>query len=179
MGIAAGVGHFFESILEVFQGIFAAILHAFQFVLQTFVDLGKGAVNFVEGTLGFAFRKLFFSHLLLLPSFPVIIIIITCFCPLPVECRAVRGGLQSAPISLSHYVMLIRAIYRQLLHPGDHRRRHLRLPAVRAETGLHARLAHHEEQISRYGKFRTRLIMITYARDEREREEGLYSRMSE
>lgn len=60
MGIAAGIGHFFESILEVIQGIFAAILHAFQFVLQTFVDLGKGAVNFVEGTLGFAFRK--FSH---------------------------------------------------------------------------------------------------------------------
>ncbi|KAK7960368.1 hypothetical protein PG984_015057 [Apiospora sp. TS-2023a] len=59
MGIAAGVGHFFESILEVFQGIFAAILHAFQFVLQSFVDLGKGAVNFVEGTLGFAFHNFF------------------------------------------------------------------------------------------------------------------------
>lgn len=58
MGITAGIGHFFESILEVFQGIFAAILHAFQFVLQTFVDLGKGAVNFIEGTLGFAVRKL-------------------------------------------------------------------------------------------------------------------------
>ncbi|KAK8117326.1 uncharacterized protein PG998_005607 [Apiospora kogelbergensis] len=59
MGITAGIGHFFESILEVFQGIFAAILHAFQFVLQTFVDLGKGAVNFIEGTLGFAVHNFF------------------------------------------------------------------------------------------------------------------------
>jgi hypothetical protein len=57
MGIASGVGHFIQSILEVIQGIFATILHAFQFILQTFVDLGKGIVNFVEGTLGFAFRK--------------------------------------------------------------------------------------------------------------------------
>ncbi|KAK8075958.1 hypothetical protein PG994_003230 [Apiospora phragmitis] len=59
MGIAAGIGHFFESILEVFQGIFAAILHAFQFVLQSLVDLGKGAVNFIEGTLGFAIHNFF------------------------------------------------------------------------------------------------------------------------
>lgn len=74
MGIAAGVGHFFESILEVFQGLFAAILHAFQFVLQTFVDLGKGAVNFIEGTLGFAVRKslfFFFSSLFFLFPLPL------------------------------------------------------------------------------------------------------------
>lgn len=57
MGIAAGVGHFFQSILEVIQGIFAAIVNTFLFALSTVADAGKGVVHFVEGTLGFAFRK--------------------------------------------------------------------------------------------------------------------------
>jgi len=59
MGIAAGIGHFFQSILEVIQGIFAAIIHFFQFVLQTVADTGKGLVHFVEGTLGFAIHNFF------------------------------------------------------------------------------------------------------------------------
>ncbi|KAI0127633.1 hypothetical protein BJ170DRAFT_626182 [Xylariales sp. AK1849] len=59
MGIASGVGHFFQSIVEVIQGFFAAILHFFQFVLQTILNTGKGVVNFVEGTLGFAFHNFF------------------------------------------------------------------------------------------------------------------------
>jgi hypothetical protein len=56
MGIASGIGHFFESILEVIQGIFAAIFNAFALVLHTIADAGKGVVHFIEGTLGFAIR---------------------------------------------------------------------------------------------------------------------------
>lgn len=57
MGIASGINHFVQSIFEVIQGIFAAVLHVFQFVLQSLADLGKSFVHFVEGTLGFAIRK--------------------------------------------------------------------------------------------------------------------------
>lgn len=57
MGIASGVTHFFESILEVFQGILGAIVHFFQLVLNTIIAAFQGLVHFVEGTLGFAFRK--------------------------------------------------------------------------------------------------------------------------
>ncbi|KAI0166250.1 hypothetical protein GGR57DRAFT_496523 [Xylariaceae sp. FL1272] len=70
MGIASGVGHLFESIGEVFQGIFLAIVHAFQFVFNTVLQLFqfvldgitslfRGFVNFVEGTLGFAIHNFF------------------------------------------------------------------------------------------------------------------------
>jgi phage-related protein len=57
MGISSGVGHFVQSIVEIIQGFFLAIIHGVQLVLQTVADLGKGIVHFVEGTLGFAFRK--------------------------------------------------------------------------------------------------------------------------
>ncbi|KAI0480219.1 hypothetical protein GGR56DRAFT_259668 [Xylariaceae sp. FL0804] len=59
MGIASGVGHLAESVVEVFQGIFAAIVHAFQFVLSSILGLFQGFVNFVEGTLGFAIHNFF------------------------------------------------------------------------------------------------------------------------
>ncbi|ORY60871.1 uncharacterized protein BCR38DRAFT_487928 [Pseudomassariella vexata] len=59
MGIATGITHFFQSILELIQGFFMAIVHVFQFALQTVIDAGKGVVNFVEGTLGFAFHNFF------------------------------------------------------------------------------------------------------------------------
>ncbi|KAF3024844.1 hypothetical protein E8E14_010828 [Neopestalotiopsis sp. 37M] len=59
MGIASGIGHFFESILEVIQGIFAAIFNAFALVLHTIADAGKGVVHFIEGTLGFAIHNFF------------------------------------------------------------------------------------------------------------------------
>lgn len=67
MGIASGIGHFFESILEVIQGIFAAIFNAFALVLHTIADAGKGVVHFIEGTLGFAIRT-FSSSSSLSPS---------------------------------------------------------------------------------------------------------------
>jgi hypothetical protein len=93
MGIASGIGHFIESIAELIQGFFAAILHTFQFALNSVFDIVQfainsvlsvfsGFVNFVEGTLGFAFRELtplpslfILSHslppfLLTFPDFP-------------------------------------------------------------------------------------------------------------
>lgn len=59
MGIASGISHFFQSIIEVFQGIFAAIFNIFALALHTVADTGKGIVHFIEGTLGFAIRKFF------------------------------------------------------------------------------------------------------------------------
>ncbi|KAK6074945.1 hypothetical protein SCUP234_07944 [Seiridium cupressi] len=59
MGIASGIGHFFQSIIEVFQGILQAIFNAFALVINVIVDTGKGAVNFIEGTLGFAIHNFF------------------------------------------------------------------------------------------------------------------------
>jgi hypothetical protein len=56
MGIASGIGHFFESIIEMIQGIFAAIFNIFALALHTVADAGKGVVHFIEGTLGFAIR---------------------------------------------------------------------------------------------------------------------------
>lgn len=57
MGVTSGIGHLFESVIEVIRGIFAAIFNAFALVLHTIADAGKGAVHFIEGTLGFAIRK--------------------------------------------------------------------------------------------------------------------------
>ncbi|TGJ83415.1 hypothetical protein E0Z10_g5356 [Xylaria hypoxylon] len=59
MGVTSGVAHFFESIGEVLQGILAAIVGAFRFVLSSIANVFKGVVNFVEGTLGFAFHNFF------------------------------------------------------------------------------------------------------------------------
>lgn len=56
MGIASGIGHFFEAILETIQGIFAAFFNIIALVLNTIADAGKGVVHFIEGTLGFAIR---------------------------------------------------------------------------------------------------------------------------
>ncbi|KAH6651975.1 hypothetical protein BKA67DRAFT_572575 [Truncatella angustata] len=70
MGIASGIGHFFQSIIEVIQGIFQTIINVFTGVFQaifnvfalalhTVADAGKGAVHFIEGTLGFAIHNFF------------------------------------------------------------------------------------------------------------------------
>ncbi|XXG99328.1 hypothetical protein Hte_005665 [Hypoxylon texense] len=59
MGIAAGIGHFFQSIIEVIQGLLGAIVNFFQFILNSIIGLFQGFVNFVEGTLGFAFHNFF------------------------------------------------------------------------------------------------------------------------
>ncbi|KAF2966325.1 hypothetical protein GQX73_g7271 [Xylaria multiplex] len=59
MGVTSGVAHFFESIGEMLQGILAAIVATFKFVLGSMVDVFKGFANFVEGTLGFAFHNFF------------------------------------------------------------------------------------------------------------------------
>ncbi|KAI4595595.1 hypothetical protein LQW54_000313 [Pestalotiopsis sp. IQ-011] len=59
MGIASGIGHFFEAILETIQGIFAAFFNIIALVLNTIADAGKGVVHFIEGTLGFAIHNFF------------------------------------------------------------------------------------------------------------------------
>lgn len=80
MGVASGIGHFFESIVEMIQGIFATIFHIFegaisavlsffQLALDTVFGLFKGLAHTVENTLGFAVRKS--PSCLLLSFFPV------------------------------------------------------------------------------------------------------------
>ncbi|KAI2619938.1 hypothetical protein GGR54DRAFT_639703 [Hypoxylon sp. NC1633] len=59
MGIASGVGHFVQSIVEVIQGILATIINFFQWVLNSIIGLFQGFVHFVEGTLGFAIHNFF------------------------------------------------------------------------------------------------------------------------
>lgn len=70
MGVASGISHLSQAIVEMIQGIFAAILHVFQgifaaisnvfqLVLSTIMGVFHGFVNFVEGTLGFAFHNFF------------------------------------------------------------------------------------------------------------------------
>ncbi|KAI8627373.1 hypothetical protein F5Y19DRAFT_477587 [Xylariaceae sp. FL1651] len=59
MGVASGIGHLFQSIGEMIQGIFAAIFHVFEFIVSSIVGVFQGFVNFVEGTLGFAFHNFF------------------------------------------------------------------------------------------------------------------------
>ncbi|KAI6081581.1 hypothetical protein F4821DRAFT_264746 [Hypoxylon rubiginosum] len=59
MSIASGIGHFFQSIIEVIQGILGTIVNFFQFILNSIIGLFQGFVNFVEGTLGFAIHNFF------------------------------------------------------------------------------------------------------------------------
>ncbi|KAI1114838.1 hypothetical protein F5Y14DRAFT_413047 [Nemania sp. NC0429] len=59
MGVASGIAHIFQSILETIQGIFAAIFHMFEFALRSVMSVFQGFVNFVEGTLGFAIHNFF------------------------------------------------------------------------------------------------------------------------
>ncbi|KAI1337914.1 hypothetical protein F5Y15DRAFT_138103 [Xylariaceae sp. FL0016] len=59
MGIASGIGHLFQSVIEVIQGIFASIVHFFQFILNSIIGLFQSFVHFVEHTLGFAIRESF------------------------------------------------------------------------------------------------------------------------
>ncbi|KAI1373891.1 hypothetical protein F4677DRAFT_183205 [Hypoxylon crocopeplum] len=59
MGIASGVGHFFQSIIELIQGFIAAVANFFQWIFNSVIGLLGGFVNFVEGTLGFAIHNFF------------------------------------------------------------------------------------------------------------------------
>ncbi|KAI1804211.1 hypothetical protein F4811DRAFT_521206 [Daldinia bambusicola] len=59
MGIAAGVGHFFQSIIEVIQGLLGAVVNFFQWILNSIIGLFQAFVNFVEGALGFAIHNFF------------------------------------------------------------------------------------------------------------------------
>ncbi|KAI1362780.1 hypothetical protein F5Y08DRAFT_311129 [Xylaria arbuscula] len=70
MGVTSGIAHLFESVVEMIQGVFAAVFSTFKFALESVADLFKfainsvmslfsGFVNFVEGTLGFAFHNFF------------------------------------------------------------------------------------------------------------------------
>lgn len=68
MGIAAGVGHFFQSIIEVIQGLLGAVVNFFQWILNSIIGLFQGFVHFVEGTLGFAIRKINFTLSYLRPA---------------------------------------------------------------------------------------------------------------
>ncbi|KAJ2972801.1 hypothetical protein NUW58_g9106 [Xylaria curta] len=57
MGVASGITHLIESIVEMIQGIFATIAHMFEFVFSSIVGVFRALMNFVEGTLGFAIRE--------------------------------------------------------------------------------------------------------------------------
>ncbi|KAI1775370.1 hypothetical protein F4818DRAFT_416416 [Hypoxylon cercidicola] len=59
MGIAAGVGHFFQSIIELIQGLLGAVANFFQWILNSIIGLFQAFVGFVEGTLGFAIHNFF------------------------------------------------------------------------------------------------------------------------
>ncbi|KAI2636850.1 hypothetical protein GGS26DRAFT_546168 [Hypomontagnella submonticulosa] len=59
MGIASGVGHFFQSIIELIQGFLATIVHFFQLIVNSILGVFQVFVNFVEGTLGFAIHNFF------------------------------------------------------------------------------------------------------------------------
>lgn len=57
MGLAAGVGHFFQSIIEVIQGFLGAVVNFFQWIFNSIIGVFQAFIGFVEGTLGFAIRK--------------------------------------------------------------------------------------------------------------------------
>ncbi|OTA58324.1 hypothetical protein K449DRAFT_436687 [Hypoxylon sp. EC38] len=59
MGIASGIGHFFQSIIEMVQGLLAALVHFFQLVGNSIIGVFQAFVHFVEGTLGFAIHNFF------------------------------------------------------------------------------------------------------------------------
>ncbi|KAI0128231.1 hypothetical protein F4776DRAFT_200386 [Hypoxylon sp. NC0597] len=59
MGIAAGIGHFFQSIVEMIQGLLAAVVHFFQLIANSVIGVFQAFVHFVESTLGFAFHNFF------------------------------------------------------------------------------------------------------------------------
>ncbi|KAI1422836.1 hypothetical protein F5Y12DRAFT_580450 [Xylaria sp. FL1777] len=59
MGVTSGIAHLFESIGEMIQGILAAIVSLFKLAVNSIASVFKGFVNFVEGTLGFAFHNFF------------------------------------------------------------------------------------------------------------------------
>lgn len=54
MTIAAGVGHFSQSIVELIHGAFAAIVGFFQAIISTIVGVFQSFIQFIEGILGFA-----------------------------------------------------------------------------------------------------------------------------
>ncbi|KAI0965050.1 hypothetical protein F4678DRAFT_454022 [Xylaria arbuscula] len=59
MGVSSGIAHLFESIAELIRGILATIISTFRLALNSIVGVFTGFVNFVEGTLGFAFHNFF------------------------------------------------------------------------------------------------------------------------
>ncbi|KAI1412241.1 hypothetical protein F5Y13DRAFT_190602 [Hypoxylon sp. FL1857] len=59
MGIAAGIGHFFQSIIEMVQGLLAAVVNFFQLIVNSIIGVFQAFVHFVEGTLGFAIHNFF------------------------------------------------------------------------------------------------------------------------
>ncbi|KAI1386120.1 uncharacterized protein F4822DRAFT_306277 [Hypoxylon trugodes] len=59
MGIASGVGHVFQSIVEVIQGLLATVINFFQWIVNSIIGVFQAFVHFVEGTLGFAIHNFF------------------------------------------------------------------------------------------------------------------------
>ncbi|KAI2781158.1 hypothetical protein F4815DRAFT_467980 [Daldinia loculata] len=59
MGLAAGVGHFFQSIIEVIQGFLGAVVNFFQWIFNSIIGVFQAFIGFVEGTLGFAIHNFF------------------------------------------------------------------------------------------------------------------------
>ncbi|KAI1086141.1 hypothetical protein F5B19DRAFT_480301 [Rostrohypoxylon terebratum] len=59
MTIAAGVGHFSQSVVELLHGTFAAIMGFFQVIITTIVGVFHSVIQFIEGILGFAISNIF------------------------------------------------------------------------------------------------------------------------
>ncbi|KAI2466353.1 hypothetical protein F4781DRAFT_406117 [Annulohypoxylon bovei var. microspora] len=59
MSIAAGVGHFFQSIVELVQGVLGAIVGFFQSIINSIIGIFQSFIQFVEGILGFAISNFF------------------------------------------------------------------------------------------------------------------------
>ncbi|KAI0888720.1 uncharacterized protein GGS22DRAFT_184299 [Annulohypoxylon maeteangense] len=59
MSIAAGVGHFSQSIVELAHGIFAAVVGFFQSIIGVIVGIFQSFIQFLEGILAFLINNVF------------------------------------------------------------------------------------------------------------------------
>ncbi|OTA99277.1 hypothetical protein M426DRAFT_16572 [Hypoxylon sp. CI-4A] len=59
MAIASGIGHFFQSIIEVFQGLLAAVANFFQLIVDTAIGVLQGVVGLFEGVVSFVLNNFF------------------------------------------------------------------------------------------------------------------------
>ncbi|KAI1457477.1 hypothetical protein F4805DRAFT_171102 [Annulohypoxylon moriforme] len=59
MSIAAGIGHFTQSIVELIHGVFAAIVGFFQSIISAIIGIFQTFVHFLEDILAFVINNVF------------------------------------------------------------------------------------------------------------------------